>query len=103
MRPGAPGRRTAIALPVRNRVMRFFLRRVFAALFPTFCLTAVIFFVMQALLGDPVVLMLGRDADRETLARLRHDLGFDRPTYVQYGDWVRRLLAEDWGRSLRTK
>jgi peptide/nickel transport system permease protein len=88
---------------VGKSVMRFFLRRVFAALFATFCLTAVIFFVMQALLGDPVVLMLGRDADPETLARLRHDLGFDRPTYVQYGDWLRRLVTGDWGQSVRTK
>ena len=80
----------------------FVLRRVCAMLFAILFLTALIFFLMQAVLGDPVVLMLGRDADAATIARLRQDLGFDRPAYVQYLDWLRRLLAGDWGRSFRT-
>lgn len=80
----------------------FVLRRVATMLFAILFLTALIFFLMQAVLGDPVVLMLGRDADPATIARLRHDLGFDRPTYVQYLDWLGRLLRGDWGRSFRT-
>lgn len=80
----------------------FLLRRVAAMLFAILFLTALIFFLMQAVLGDPVVLMLGRDADPATIARLRHDLGFDRPTLVQYLDWLGRLLRGDWGRSFRT-
>src|SRR5574341_1414400 len=71
-------------------------------LFAILFLTALIFFLMQAVLGDPVVLMLGRDADPATITRLRHDLGFDRPTHVQYLDWLGRLLRGDWGRSFRS-
>jgi peptide/nickel transport system permease protein len=71
-------------------------------LFAILFLTALIFFLMQAVLGDPVVLMLGRDADPTTITRLRHDLGFDRPTYVQYLDWLARLLRGNWGRSFRS-
>lgn len=78
------------------------LRRVAAMLFAVLFLSALIFYLMQAVLGDPVVLMLGRDADPGTVARLRQDLGFDRPTYVQYLDWLGRLLRGDWGRSFRT-
>lgn len=81
---------------------RFVLRRVAAMVFAIFVLTGLIFFLMQAVLGDPVVLMLGRDADPDTIARLRAALGFDRPAYVQYLDWLWRLLAGDWGRSYRT-
>lgn len=80
----------------------FVVRRVVAMLFAILFLTALVFFLMQAVLGDPVVLMLGRDADPETIARLRQDLGFNRPAYVQYLDWLGRLLAGDWGRSFRT-
>ncbi len=80
----------------------FVLRRVATMLFAILFLTALIFFLMQAVLGDPVVLMLGRDADPATITRLRHDLGFDRPTYVQYLDWLGRLLRGDWGRSYRS-
>jgi peptide/nickel transport system permease protein len=71
-------------------------------LFAILFLTALVFFLMQAVLGDPVVLMLGQDADPDTIARLRQDLGFNRPAYVQYGDWLGRLLRGDWGRSFRT-
>lgn len=76
--------------------------RVAAMLFAILFLTALIFFLMQAVLGDPVVLMLGQDADPDTIARLRQDLGFNRPVYVQYADWLARLVRGDWGRSFRT-
>ena len=80
----------------------FVVRRAAATLFAIVFLTALIFALMQAILGDPVVLMLGRDADPATIARLRQDLGFDRPAHVQYLDWLGRLLRGDWGRSFRT-
>jgi peptide/nickel transport system permease protein len=77
-------------------------RRVAAMLFAILFLTALVFFLMQAVLGDPVVLMLGQDADPATIARLRQDLGFNRPVHVQYLDWLDRLVRGDWGRSFRT-
>ncbi len=80
----------------------FVLRRVAAMVFAIFFLTALVFFLMQAVLGDPAVIMLGRDADPATIARIRADLGFDRPAYVQYADWLGRLFSGDWGRSFRT-
>jgi peptide/nickel transport system permease protein len=78
------------------------LRRTAAMAFSILFLTALIFFLMQAVFGDPVVAMLGRDSDPDTIARLRRDLGLDRPAYVQYGDWLARLAHGDWGRSYRT-
>jgi ABC-type dipeptide/oligopeptide/nickel transport system permease component len=39
-------------------------------LFAMLFLTALIFWPMHAILGDPVVLMLGRDADPATVARI---------------------------------
>jgi peptide/nickel transport system permease protein len=78
------------------------LRRTAAMGFSILLLTALIFFLMQAVFGDPVVAMLGRDADPDTIVRLRQDLGLDRPAYVQYLDWLGRLGHGDWGRSFRT-
>ncbi|MGH7357349.1 MAG: ABC transporter permease, partial [Candidatus Rokuibacteriota bacterium] len=77
-------------------------RRVAAMAFSILFLTALIFTLMQAVFGDPVVIMLGRDADPDTIARLRRDLGLDRPAYAQYADWLGRLAHGDWGRSFRT-
>ena len=78
------------------------LRRVVAMGFSILFLTALIFGLMQAVFGDPVVIMLGRDVDPDTVARLRRDLGLDRPVYVQYADWLGHLAKGDWGRSFRT-
>jgi peptide/nickel transport system permease protein len=78
------------------------LRRVAAMGFSILFLTALIFLLMQAVFGDPVVVMLGRDVDPDTVARLRRDLGLDRPAHVQYADWLTRLAQGDWGRSFRT-
>jgi peptide/nickel transport system permease protein len=74
----------------------------FAALVPmVLFLTIAVFWLMHGLLGDPVMQMLGRDADPVTVARTRHELGFDRPLYVQYGDWLGHAVRGDLGRSLR--
>ena len=66
-------------------------------------LTAAVFGLVHGFLGDPVVLMLGREADPETAQRLRHDLGLDRPVYVQYADWLSHAARGDLGRSLRDR
>jgi len=66
-------------------------------------LTAAIFWLIHGLLGDPALLMLGREADPETAQRLRHDLGFDRPLYVQYFDWISHAARGDLGRSIRNR
>jgi peptide/nickel transport system permease protein len=83
-------------------VWTLILRRTAAMAFAILFLTALIFFLMQAVFGDPVVIMLGRDADPDTVLRLRRDLGVDRPAYLQYADWLNRLAHGDWGRSYRT-
>jgi peptide/nickel transport system permease protein len=66
-------------------------------------LTAAVFSLIHGFLGDPAVLMLGREADPETAQRLRHDLGFDRPLYVQYIDWLSHAARGDLGRSIRNR
>lgn len=38
---------------------------------------------------------------QETLDRIAHQMGLDRPLPVQYLDWVGNLLQGDWGKSYR--
>jgi peptide/nickel transport system permease protein len=66
-------------------------------------LSAAVFTLVHLFLGDPIVLMLGREADPETAQRLRHDLGLDRPIYIQYADWLAHAARGDLGRSLRDR
>src|SRR5438552_8957932 len=53
--------------------------------------------------GDPAEIMLGSQATREDLSRLRAELGLDRPLHVQYLTWIGHVLRGDLGRSLWMK
>lgn len=80
---------------------RYIVRRVLYAIPVLFLVSLVVFVLAWQALGDPVVLMLGQDADPQTIARLREDLGFNRPVAVQYLDWLGHLVRGDLGRSFR--
>jgi len=51
--------------------------------------------------GDPVQVMLGQHSNPEAVARVRHELGLDRPLLVQYGDYVWKALHGDFGESIK--
>ena len=59
--------------------------------------TLIAFFVLEILPGDPALVLLGPDAQPDTLAALRLQLGLDRPAYVRYGEWILGLLRGDLG------
>lgn len=65
-------------------------------------ITAILFFCVAGLLGNPAALMLGRDATPQSIAELSARMGFDRPLIVQYLDWVGSALTGDLGRSFST-
>jgi len=51
--------------------------------------------------GDPVLVMMGQHANPEAAARVRHEMGLDRPFIVQYADYVWDALHGDFGESLK--
>lgn len=51
--------------------------------------------------GDPVKIVMGQRYDPETADRVRHELGLDRPFFIQYGDYVWGLLHGDLGKSIK--
>ncbi len=57
-------------------------------------------FVVMRLSGDPVPLLLPPDASIADMERLRHDMGLDRPIFVQYGTFVRQAVRGNFGRSI---
>jgi len=64
-------------------------------------LTLIVFALQAVALGDPVRAIMGQRADPEAIARIRADYGLDAPLWVQYGQYLRRLLRGDLGRSFR--
>lgn len=62
--------------------------------------SAVVFVIVHAAPGDPIVNVLGIEATEENVERLRRAHGLDRPLYVQYVYWLSGVLQGDLGRSL---
>ena len=85
-------------------MFRFIFGRL-AVLIPTFIGVSLIAFSFIRLLpGDPVMLMSGeRVMSPERHTELMHQLGLDRPMYVQYFDYLTGLLQGDFGSSIVTK
>jgi peptide/nickel transport system permease protein len=59
----------------------------------------VVFAVMEVLPGDPALLILGVEAQEDTLNALREQMGLNRPLPVRYLAWVGGMLAGDLGTS----
>jgi len=75
-------------------------RRILLALPVLVGVSLLVFGVMRLAPGDPAAIMLGAQATAEDVARLRRDLGLDRPVAVQYLQWMGRVLQGDLGRSI---
>lgn len=81
---------------------KFIARRLGFMLLTLLAASLVIFFITQMLPGDVATMIMGRFATAEGLARLRAELGLDRPIHIQYLDWLRHFVTGDWGMSLST-
>jgi peptide/nickel transport system permease protein len=57
----------------------------------------VIFFVLEVLPGDPAQFILGMNAQPDTLAALRTQLGLDAPPLIRYVNWIFGMLRGDFG------
>lgn len=80
----------------------YILKRILLFVPTLFGVTLITFFLMQGLPGDPVQSMAGERASPETLARIRAELGTDRPVAVQYVGYLKLLVQGELGRSYYT-
>ncbi|MBS1117075.1 MAG: binding-protein-dependent transport system inner rane component, partial [candidate division NC10 bacterium] len=78
---------------------RFLAYRLVRLIFALWAVVTVVFVVMR-LSGDPVPLLLPPDAPIAEMERLRHEMGLDRPIYVQYGVFINQAIRGDFGRSI---
>lgn len=80
---------------------RYLIIRVATSLLMLVATSILVFAVLRALPGDPVVTRLGstKGVSQETIDHLRAQLGLDRSVLAQYVDWVGGLLRGDLGTS----
>ncbi|MCD6189653.1 MAG: ABC transporter permease [Thermococcus sp.] len=76
------------------------IRKFFSLLLPIFVVSVFSFSLLHLIPGDPARYILGDFATPQQLAQLRHQLGLDRPLYVQYISWMVKLAHGDFGTSL---
>ncbi len=81
--------------------MSTFVARRFLQVIPVLICITLVTFILVRLTGDPVALMLPLDSPPEAIQRLRHELGFDRPVYIQYLVFITNALRGDLGISAR--
>jgi peptide/nickel transport system permease protein len=81
-------------------VLRYILRRVLGAIPVLFGLSVALFLFLRLLPGDPAEAILGQHATPELIKQIRDTLGLDQPLYVQYLDYLGRLLHGDFGASI---
>ncbi|KQL49974.1 ABC transporter permease [Brevibacillus choshinensis] len=80
-------------------MLGFLCKRVLQMFVVVFLALTAVFFLVR-LSGDPTALFLPPDAPREQLEYYRSQLGFDRPLYVQYGEFIVNAIQGDFGKSL---
>jgi peptide/nickel transport system permease protein len=61
----------------------------------------ILVFFMLRLTGDPVALLIPREASPETVAEFRKSMGLDRPLPLQFVEFVRHAIVGDFGNSFR--
>ena len=77
----------------------YVVRRLLLAMPVLFGVSVLVFGVLHLAPGDPAAIMLGAQATREDVERLRRDLGLDQPLGVQYAHgWATSCAAISAGR-----
>lgn len=81
---------------------QYLIRRLVATSVLLLLVATIVFFMIHLLPGDPARIILGENASAEAVARLRTQLGFDKPVLLQYVNYLARLGRGDFGSSLMT-
>lgn len=78
----------------------YIIRRILATI-PVMAVVAVFVFLLLFLTpGDPAVVIAGDYARPEDIARIREQLGLNRPLYIQFFTWVGNVFSGDLGISI---
>jgi peptide/nickel transport system substrate-binding protein len=93
----AAGLIALLSLAARRFGSAYLVQRVAVLLATMLAATAVIFVIVQVVPGDPVRYMMGLQADPDTVAALRQQLGLSAAPWHRYLSWIGGLLHADFG------
>jgi ABC-type dipeptide/oligopeptide/nickel transport system permease component len=78
----------------------YVVRRLLQSVLVLVGVTLLVYFILFQT-GDPTFLSVSTDASQQEVERVRHELGFDRPWYIQYAQFLGKAARGDLGTSLR--
>ncbi|WP_428645154.1 ABC transporter permease [Roseibium sp.] len=78
-------------------MLRYFLKRLLSLGLSLVAASVVIFLALEVVPGDPAAYMLGLNAQEDTLAALRNELGLNGSIYARYLSWAGGMLTGDFG------
>jgi peptide/nickel transport system permease protein len=84
-------------------MLQYVIKRLLSTIPVLIGISILLFFMLRMLPGDPAQVLAGQMATPEEVDLIRHQLGLDRPIYVQYGLFLSRIARFDLGRSARTQ
>jgi len=80
---------------------QYIARRLVQMIPVVFGITLILFFMLRLIPGDPASVMLGERATDAAVERINHELGLDKPIYIQYGYFLRDLATLNLGTSIK--
>lgn len=80
-------------------MLAYIVRRLIGALIVLVGISIITFLITFAVPGDPARMIVGPHATKQVVEMVRHNLGLDKPLYVQYLDYMGRLLRGNLGYS----
>ena len=80
-------------------MLRFVAKRLISLIISLVVASIVIFLFVEVVPGDPAAYMLGLNAQEDTLAALREQLGLNGTLLERYASWVGGMLRGDFGTS----
>lgn len=78
----------------------YIIKRILQMIPTILAITLVVFAMMQAIPGDPIIALLGDAYDEEDAALLRQEYGLEKPIIVQYAIWLGKVVRGDWGKAI---
>jgi peptide/nickel transport system permease protein len=80
-------------------MLAFLVKRVAATLPVLAIVAALVFLLLRLTPGDPAAILAGDAASAENIAKIRENLGLDKPLIAQFGIWAGQMLSGDLGQS----
>jgi peptide/nickel transport system permease protein len=78
----------------------FLVQRILATIPVMAVVALVVFLILRLSPGDPATVIAGDYATPEAVARIRANLGLDRPIHIQFLSWLWQLMRGDLGISI---